>query len=565
MHSPALAMGWELWGKNRLGILATFGLLAACSVPCFLISHAVAEEIVTPLSIPLFFVLFVYLISIFTHPEFQSRTQYAGLPARKFFLPVHTVSLVSWHMLYGVAALIVLWMAMALCIWLPAGITPAWWLLPLLAVIVVWMQAICWSIPRPALLQIFVACTVFPILKIGLELTADLYRLNDRVGPDPAAFLRNRPLIVSTFAVCAVSLAYAAALVGVWRVRHGMGAGRDFWQKLLARMTLPAFPRQKVFTSPWTAQVAYELRALGLWFLRLFVPSYLLFLTLVGVPFVREAGAFLEAFIFMMVLMLIIAYCAGYGLGKPGFWGELGFRPWDAVKPMTSGSMALAKIHAAARSALVTWLMVAALIPIWLMLGGLYPGVAQAMHRASASLNVFQAAALAPLTLLALLALTWGQIIAGLGLSLTSRGWVVNAVTLFAIALVAVFVVSWRWVYLHPSDRNLVWTAWTWVAGFLIALKLMGAAYMLHLGLRRGLVRWQQMLQPTCMWLVGSLCVVAVLYWILPDLTVSTLVPRKWWVIPSVPSSLTALLGILAMPLLRLTAAPLAVAWSRHR
>ena len=55
MRSPALAMAWELWGKNRAGILAAFGVIVAGLLPCSTLGPVAVNDYVVPLSVVVFF------------------------------------------------------------------------------------------------------------------------------------------------------------------------------------------------------------------------------------------------------------------------------------------------------------------------------------------------------------------------------------------------------------------------------------------------------------------------------------------------------------------------------
>ena len=133
--SPALAMTWELWGKNRAGITACIALIGAGYVAYWRYYLPNKwKDIWLPLEPrPSSWFQYLYLAAIVTHPEFLLRNPSAGFSMRKFTLPMSTTALVSWNMLFGCVGLVLLWMANYLMIWLsPARIEPAWWLLPLL-------------------------------------------------------------------------------------------------------------------------------------------------------------------------------------------------------------------------------------------------------------------------------------------------------------------------------------------------------------------------------------------------------------------------------------------------
>ena len=82
MRSPALAMTWELWGKNRAGITACIALIGAGYAPSAILSAKQVEDIWLPLSATVFMVQYLYLAAIVTHPEFLLRNPSAGFSMR---------------------------------------------------------------------------------------------------------------------------------------------------------------------------------------------------------------------------------------------------------------------------------------------------------------------------------------------------------------------------------------------------------------------------------------------------------------------------------------------------
>jgi len=96
-----------------------------------------------------------------------------------------------------------------------------------------------------------------------------------------------------------------------------------------------------------------------------------------------------------------------------------------------------------------------------------------------------------------------------------------------------------------------LWDIWPWVLALLALLKLSAAAWVASRLHRSGLLSDRGLVAGAASWLAVVLALYAVLVWL-----VST---------PLMPNYLPALVAILAVPLARLSAAPLALAWSRHR
>ena len=557
MRSPAVTMAWELWGKNRTGILMSFGVLLAGLVPSLTLPADKIEDILLPLSAVIYMILYFYLLAIFTYPEFQLRNPRAGFPIRKFTLPIRTRTLVGWHMVYGIVAVVGLWMAMYLLIWGPAGIEPEWWILPLLALSLVWMQAICWTIPRLPILQFVAMCVIFSALRYCLLLAhyvssfvdnSPLLRSVTRAG--------ERTLTVAIFSMGAFAVAYLVAVLGVTRVRHGMNR-RILWRHLIAR-SIDMVPRWRgFFSSEVHAQFWYEMRRKGILFLPGFAIVFLAFVTLVATPF-ASTEAVLEILCLLAILLFIAAFCVGYGMGKANFWGNLGFNSWDAVRPVSSGFIALSKIRAATAVAFGTWLLLFLVIPGWLWILRRYFG---SQVFTLGHFTLWQICTLGPISFLALFAITWGQMAGGLCLALTRREWIVNGVAFLSLAVALAFLVSWR-LFSSSFSPVVLWTFWTWTCSLLVGLKLAGAAWFLWSGHRRGLVRWKEIVPCLVLWCLGALSLIMVVGVFLLPIQRSGLLMTRF--MHPLPPSLAVLLAILTLPLMRITAAPVAVAWSRH-
>jgi hypothetical protein len=549
MQSPALAIGWELWGRNRCGIAAVAAGLVAAAAARALLPAAASAETVVALSAAVFPVAALYLLSVVTHCEFNGGRLRLGLPARLFTLPVRTASLVAWLMLYGVGALTLLWAAAAVLVWIPAGVEPAWWLIPLLAVALVWFQAVCWAVPGPPPAKVLAACVAFPALKFALEMIATavvLFVLHE-TRVDRAAVARARPVVLTAFAAGFIPLAYVVAVVGVARARRGAGVGRPrLWQRTGHAPARPAAPRPP-FRSPARAQLWFEWRRGGV-VLPMFPACFLLFLTAVVAPFVG-AGQFGQAILVLVALVVAVAFFAGYGSGKASFWaGDFGLPASQATRPLGSGGLATTKLGAAALSALAATAVVVLGVPLWL---GLLGRAGEAAGWLAPHLSGFDGPRLGALAVLGgagLFALTWGQLIGGLVPALTGRAWVVNAVVATYLTAAAGLGLLARHVHLHPDALAPSVAALSWSCGALAGVKLLAAGCVLRATRRGGLLSRRAAAATLAAWSAGVGCLLALAGLLLP----AELQP------------LTAA-AVLLVPLVRPLAAPLALAWNRHR
>jgi hypothetical protein len=570
MHAPALAMAWELWGRNRAGMRVLIGGVIALALLGFVLprgfdpaSGRLRNEPLFIWSVILFAVAYLYVISIALYSDVRAGQLFSGLPARMFTLPVRTSMLVAWPMLYGIGLLVALWLAMTVLIWVPAGADVQWYVLPLLIVSLVWFQAVCWAVPGSPLTKIIALCVIFPALKMALEMLA-LWSAGLGYMPtgNPTtlvgreALIMGRVLTLTIFCAVFIPLAYVVAAWGVARDRRGAYQGRAWLGLMIDHVSSWLPKRRGAFASPERAQLWFEWRKKGL-ILPLFPACFLLFVTAVMAPFVR-LPELLSAVAIVSCLTLVLAFFVGYGLGKTSFWGgDLALPALQATRPLTSAGLAAAKVHTAALSSLATWLFVFLAVPIWLVLLGHGAELGRHAEACFEVVSGFDVAAGVALGFVSLFALTWCQLVGGLCLSVTGRPWVVNAAVAFYLVLVAMLIAVNCWAQERPEDFAPIMTALSWGAAGLVGVKLLGAGAALAALHRRRLLEGRLGIA-LALWIVGAACLLTLVYWLVPLDGLPLGAGR-------VPALLLALTGILMLPLVRLIAAPLALAWNRVR
>src|SRR5213080_2281097 len=152
MRSPALAMGWEFRRRYLWALIAMAGYLLALAAIKLLFLGPMepirldppdgrAAVVITPLT-----ATYVYLLAAFSFGLAGDLGARPSIyPARMFALPVRTAALVGWPMLYGTAAVAILWLVTALSARWPWGIElPLIWPALLAAVFLAWTQALMW-------------------------------------------------------------------------------------------------------------------------------------------------------------------------------------------------------------------------------------------------------------------------------------------------------------------------------------------------------------------------------------------------------------------------------------
>src|SRR5256714_2214365 len=151
MRSPALAIGWGFLRRHRWGLIAVAGYFFVVATIRFLIfepgeiGQVDRGRFAAMGSVPLT-TTFVYLLAVFSFGfGGDLAARHSMYPARMFTLPVTNAALVGWPMLYGTAAMAILWLAARLFAVWPSGITiPVIWPALLAAALLAWTQALTW-------------------------------------------------------------------------------------------------------------------------------------------------------------------------------------------------------------------------------------------------------------------------------------------------------------------------------------------------------------------------------------------------------------------------------------
>jgi hypothetical protein len=569
MRSAATAIGWEMWARNRVGattiaagvlLFALVNLLTGVNLE----PSRMRGEVLFVWSIILFAVAFLYLVSVAVYGDLRQGS-FNGLPTRMFTLPIATSRLVLWPMVYGQAAMIALWVATTLFVWLPARADVQWWVLPLLCVALAWFQAIAWAVPGSAWAKVIAACIILPALKFALEMVAlgVAWLSFENARFDRSEILAHRVLTLIIFCGSALPLAYGAAVWGVARARRGTSSGFA-WLARSLDMVSAIRNRRKNFRSPEGAQFWLECRRTGL-VLPLFVVGFLMFVSVVAAPFTPAIGH-LILLIVLACLTPFVAVLAGYLTGKAGAWGgDLALSSFQATRPLSCSALATVKIRAAAWSAGFAWILFAFLAPLWLSSLGTAREVTRMLEPLFVDFNRCQFAGIVMLVLVGLWGLTWGQAAAVLTLTITGRGWIVNFGVVLYLVVTSLLIVIGRMAYVvGPEEFERLMRTATWCACVLLALKLFATVWALVDGRRAGLLTTRDLAVPVGMWVLGTSSLVALVLWQVPTegLPVGTVAGGTSNRLSAEP---LALMCVLAMPLARLIAAPRALSLNRIR
>jgi hypothetical protein len=451
---------------------------------------------------------------------------------------MHTAALVAWPMLYGMAAAALLWLAAVWLVFEPCGMmkmVDLWWPALVCAALSANFQAVAWTFVGSPLIRLVVAVMLLPAWVVAAVRTGVIQDEHDLVS----------------WLILLIVGSYLLAVAGVTRDRRGAGSLLAWLSARVGRVTGRLRWRRAPFASAARAQLWFEWRQKGL-ILPCLLGVFMLGLLLTVPVTAFDAPLLLRVLAACVGLPLVAAFIVGFGMGKRSFWAkELGLTPYTATRPVSSGALALAKLRMAARSAVAAWVLMLSLAVLWVFLSGTRYEVERWWERLNAGRPPLQMWAAVGLGLVGVVALTWEQLVGGLCLGLTGRPWVVNAVTGLYLAGAAGLGAVGVWTAYHPAAYDAVLVLlWVLVVLALLA-KLLATAWVVRAVYRQGLLGAGTIGRLLAVWIVGACSLVALHYIVIPA--------------GPVPRHLIAAAIPLAFPLARLMAAPLALAWDRHR
>ena len=491
-----------------------------------------AFVVVVPIS-----TMFPYFLAVFTYGlDGDLAARQSMYPPRMFTRPVTTAALVGWPMLYGSAAMMLLWLATRLFALWPPGIErdiPTLWPAFLAISLLAWTQALMWMpYPLPG-----VRIVVSVLLLCAIDAAVFLW-----------LYLKPRESAMLAFIAPQIPVAYLVARFAVARAR--CGEIPDWRASLAWRASLSGAPtrRRAHFRSAASAQAWFEWRrhgrSLPAW-VAMILPFELLLLWAAG----HSAGLVLEIVIGALVIPVFMATFAAASVSD-GSSDSPGVAPFFATRPLTSAQLIAAKLTTTVWSTIAAWLIVLATIPIALKLSGTLPVMIE-RWRALAQVVGMPRAVVFPLLVVATcIASTWKQLVQSLYIGLTGRGWLIKGSVFVTLTLLFLIGPIAQWI-VDTKHVGALWSELPVIFAALVCLKMSAAAWILARLWRGRLVDDSSLIAGAALWCVAVLALHGVLAWTLDT--------------PHLPRYLLMLLAILAIPLARLSAAPLALDWNRHR
>jgi hypothetical protein len=350
--------------------------------------------------------------------------------------------------------------------------------------------------------------------------------------------------------------AYGVALVTVGAQRRGGGAGWAWPRVLSERLALAIPHRRTLLKSADAALFWMEWRRTGL-----VLPAAVLLATclVLGITILftdRGQKETMWAETWLAVLPIVLAFPVSMGFGKPDFWSlDLALSPFVATRPVSGGQLLAAKMKAAAASTLLAWAALLVVAPLCIYLYCDTKHWYGAWQISGLIYSPFSQWALPVLWMVMAMLLTWSLMIGNIWLGYSGRpafyyAFVVVGMAVFLTALV-IFASNlerpryWQNTWL----RTLTWLPWAFAA--FISAKAWFAVWCGSRLRSRGLISDRNIKVYACLWLAAAIC----------------LVFRSWLQSPGIEwlRNLLMLFALCVIPLARVAATPLAIAWNRHR
>ncbi|MGZ3373556.1 MAG: hypothetical protein ACXU9O_06160 [Gemmatimonadaceae bacterium] len=542
--SPAAAVGWEFRQRHRRGLIVLIGYaLVLATIKLVVLARGLPINLESPESFA--FVVMVPLTATFTYSlavfsfglDGDIAARQSMYPARKFTQPVTTSALAWWPMIYGSAAMVILWLATRqLGLW-PSGIhVPLMWPALLAASLLAWTQALTWM--------------PYPLPGLRIAVTVLLLGTIDSIALVALQYKAHEPVMLGIIAP-QIPLAYLVARFAVARARRGEvpdWRGAFAWLTQSAR--LPS-RRREPFRSAASAQAWFEWRRYGgslPGWVAILLPFELILLWAApdntALVFTILAGVLLTAPFMASVAAVAVSK------SNPNAGDSYGVTPFIATRPLTDAELVAAKLKMAIWSTITAWLLILVAIQLALELSGTSAVVLERWRALTRIVGAPRAFVALLLVLVGCIASTWKQLVQSLYIGLTGRASLIQGSVLLVLGFFFLFGPFAEWI-INSGRLVELWSALPLIFAILAGLKMIAAVWIILRLYQTRLLSDRALVTGAGLWCVAVLALYGVLVWLMDT--------------PHFPHYLLMLLAILAIPLARLSAAPLALASNRHR
>jgi hypothetical protein len=543
MRSPAAAVAWDFWQRHRRGMFAFVGyLVVLAAIKLAVLARGLPLTFESPESFAFVVMLplvttFTYFLAVFTFGlDGDLAARQSMYPARLFTLPVTTTALSVVPMIYGTVAMMILWLATrTFALWPPRIPVPWIWPAFLAASLLAWTQALTWMpYPLPGL-RILVT-----VLWLGtIDATAIL----------ALHFDAHESLMLGILAP-QIPLAYLVGRFALARARRG---DVPDWRAALASPARIGYRsrRRKRFSSAASAHAWFEWRrhgrSLPAW-VAILLPFELVLLWVAG----ESAGLVVTILVAVLLTPPFMATFAAAAVSRSSAntSDSYGVTPFIAARPLTNAELIAAKLRMATRSVSVTWLMVLLAVTIALILSGTLELLLERLRRLSEIVGTPRTVISVLLLVGGCIAATWTQLVQSLYIGLSGRASLIRGSVALVLGFFFLFGPFTEWV-LESGRLGVVWSALPLVFALLVAIKMIAGVWIIVRLYRGRVLSDRALVLGAGFWCGAVFALYGLLVWLLGA--------------PHIPHYLIMLLAILAIPLARLSAAPLALAWNRHR
>jgi hypothetical protein len=480
---------------------------------------------------------FTYFIAVFTFGlDGDITARQSMYPSRMFTRPVSSATLAWWPMLFGAAVSVILWTATRLLALWPSSIeVPVVWPGFLAVVLLAWAQALTWmpyGLPGVRVIVVMLWLTAIDTIVIL------------------AVHFRASEAVMIAFLLPQIPLAYLVARYAIARARRGDvpdWGGAFTWFARIAGVSGP----RKHFRSAAGAQAWFEWRLSGkslpVW-VAIILPFQLLLFWVAG----TSTLLVIELLLGVLFIPIIIATFAAATVSKPGVnvSDSYGLPPFMATRPLTNAQLIAAKLKMTLASTGLAWLLIIVAVPIALEWSGEMPLVVERSRRFAQTVGTPRAVVFLLVVVAAFIVSTWKQLVQTLYIGLTGRAWLIKGSIFATLTLLFLIGPIAEWI-IETQRLGRLWSTLPLIFTLLVCVKMSAAVWIATRLYRNRLLSDRVLVAGAAYWCVAVFALYGVLVWLLDT--------------PHIPHYLLMLLAILAIPLARLAAAPLALAWNRHR
>jgi hypothetical protein len=475
------------------------------------------------------------------------RNGLAGFPQHLFVLPANTRFTLTCVMAFAVVSVVGIYVVWVKVVFEPVGIDLLiQWPAAIIAAGVVFYQATIWCLSGFRLTRVFVlSVLVSTLVGVGLLPAVSIDTGGQSIEGRLTAGLAG-----------SVVLAYGIAVITVGVQRRGGARGVEFAGTLIDWLT-SAIPHKAMrVQSASSALYWMEWRRSG----AVLPAAVLLTLTLILGPIMSITGRgpdeTLTAAVWLAALPMLLALPIGKGLAKPDFWSlDLAMPPFLAVRPIDGVQLIVAKLRAAAASALLAWALLLAVAPLWMYATCDLDHMRVAWEQFGLVYAPHARWAIPILLVAAAVLLTWTLLVGSIWIGYRGRPvrFYVFTAAGAAAALLAIMFVFW-WLD-HRTNRGslvvllLPWLPW--VLATLFTTKMWLAAAAIWQARRYRLVSDRILVGYFGCWAIATMLLI-LLAW--------QLSPRIGWL-----RGILILTMLLVIPLARIVMAAMSIANNRHR